>query len=211
MEVFVLSWWIQGSFVLPGFVSSGADLLLVLWDYGAFLWFVFFVFFLFVLWQKSSSRVVFWGRFLLVSPAFLVRSTVCCRVLYDTRPSTDFPVFFRSSRRQPRPCWSSMLGAWLARVGEVSSLGRACGPRFLFLGCVRCCPVFSGGRLCRDFSGDGVWPPRVVSPATEFLPDGGSVVLSVFCAVCVIPCCLCVSQCLCSAQIFTGLICSVEL
>jgi hypothetical protein len=37
---FVLYWLIQGSFVLPGFVSSGADLLLVLWDYGAFLWFV---------------------------------------------------------------------------------------------------------------------------------------------------------------------------
>jgi hypothetical protein len=30
MEAFVLSWLFQGSFVLPGFVSSGADLLLVL-------------------------------------------------------------------------------------------------------------------------------------------------------------------------------------
>lgn len=101
----------------------------------------FFVFFLFVLWQKSSSRVVFWGRFLLVSPAFLVISTFCCRVLDDTRPFTGFLVFFRLCRRQPRPCWSSMLGAWLARVREVSSLDRACGPRSAFqavFGAVRC-------------------------------------------------------------------------
>jgi hypothetical protein len=141
---------------------------------------VFLCFFLFVVWQKSSSRVVFWGRFLLVSPAFLVRSTSCCRVLYDTRPSTGFPVFFRFSRRLPRPCWSSMLGAWPARVWEVSSLGHACGPRSAFqaaFGAVRCSLVVG---LSRDISGDGAWPPRAVSPATEFFPDGGSVCLECF-------------------------------
>jgi hypothetical protein len=66
---------------------------------------------------------------------------------------------------------------------------------------------FSGGRSCRDNSGVGVWPPRAVSPALEFLPDGGSVILSFFCAVCIFPS-DCVSQCLCGAQILTGLICS---
>jgi hypothetical protein len=35
------------------------------------------------------------------------------------------------------------------------------------------------------------------------------VLLVVF--VCVFPCCMCVSQCLCNAQILTGLICRVEL
>jgi hypothetical protein len=58
------------------------------------------------------------------------------------------------------------------------------GPRvwatFRFSGCVRCRPVSSGGRLCRDNSGDGAWPLHVVSPATEFLPDGGSVCVECF-------------------------------
>jgi hypothetical protein len=122
---------IQGSFVLPGFVSSGANLLLVLWDYGAFFGFISF-FSLFVLWQKSSSRGVFWEDFPLVSPAFLVKSTACCRFLYDTRPSIGFPVFFRSNHCQPRPCRTSLLGAWHARDRKVPSLGCACGPRSTF-------------------------------------------------------------------------------
>jgi hypothetical protein len=58
--------------------------------------------------------------------------------------------------------------------------GLLLGPRvwatFSLPSCVRCCPVFSGGRLCMDISGDGAWPPRAVSLATDFLPDGGSVV-----------------------------------
>jgi len=50
-------------------------------------------------------------------------------------------------------------------------------------------------------------PPPV---AVWLLPVMRTVLLLVV-FVCVFPCCLCVSQCLCSAQIFVGLICSVEL
>jgi hypothetical protein len=137
----------------------------------------FFVFSFFVFWQKSSSRDVFWEDFHLVSPAFLVRSTVCCRVLYDTRPSTGFPVFFRFSRRQPRPCRSSMLGTWLARVREVCSLGRACGPRSAFqavLGAVRCSLVagcawiFPG--MARGLHAPSLWR-RISSQTVALLFD----------------------------------------
>jgi hypothetical protein len=62
MEVFVLSWWIQGSFVLPGFVSSGADLLLVLWDYGAFLWFVFFGLFSCLFYGRKAHQELSFGE-----------------------------------------------------------------------------------------------------------------------------------------------------
>jgi len=107
---------------------------------------------------EKLIKGIFWEDFPLVSSAFLVRSTACCRFLYDTRPSTGFLVFFRSNRRQPRPCWTSLLGAWLARDREVSSLGCACGPRSAFQ------VVFSGVRcslvagFCRDVSGDGHAP-----------------------------------------------------
>jgi hypothetical protein len=100
-----------------------------------------FLFFLSYYGRKAHLELGFGEVFLLVSPAFQVRSTVCCRFLHDTRPSTGLPVFFRSSRRQPRPCGSSLLGAWLARVRVVSALGRACGPRSAFpavFGAVRC-------------------------------------------------------------------------
>lgn len=59
---------------------------------------------------------------------------------------------------------------------EVSSLGRACGPRSalqVVFGAIQCSLVAG---FCRDVSGDGAWPPRVVFPASEFLPDGCSVV-----------------------------------
>jgi len=72
----------------------------------------------------------------------------------------------------------SDLLAW--RVACTQQGGSLLGPpiwaTFRLPGRVRCCPVFSGGRFCRDVSGDGTWPPRAVFPATEFLPDGGSVV-----------------------------------
>jgi len=115
----------------------------------SFLWFYFSIFSLFVLWQKSSSRGVFWEDFPLVSPAYLVRSIACCRFPYKTCPFTGFPVFFRSSRRQPRLCRTSLLGAWHARNREVPFLGRPSGPRSAFqvvFGAVRC-------SLVADFAG----------------------------------------------------------
>lgn len=140
---------------------------------------LFFVFSLFALWQKSSSRDVFWKNFHLVSPAFLVRSTVCCRVLYDTRPSTGFPVFFQSSRRHPRPCRSSMLGAWLAHIMEVSSLDSACGPYSEFQA------IFSAVRCSLVAGCAGMFPGMTRGLHDEIPPRRLLCCLSVFCYVCI--------------------------
>lgn len=82
------------------------------------------------------------------------------------------------------PPTSAVLVLHARRVACTHRGGFLLGPRvwatFRFSGCVRCRPVSSGGRLCRDNSRDGAWPPRAVSPATEFLPDGGSTLCWVF-------------------------------
>jgi hypothetical protein len=51
-------------------------------------------------------------------------------------------------------------------------------------------------------------PPSV---AVWLLPVLRTMLVLLVVFVCVFPCCLCVSQCLCNAQILTGLICRVEL
>jgi hypothetical protein len=55
---------IQGSFVLPGFVSSGADLLLVLWDCGAFFGFISLFFPCLFYGRKAHQEVSFEKIFL---------------------------------------------------------------------------------------------------------------------------------------------------
>jgi len=53
-------------------------------------------------------------------------------------------------------------------------LGTRVWATFCLPGRVRCCPMAS---FCKDVSGDGAGPPRAIFPTTEFLPNGGSVVL----------------------------------
>jgi hypothetical protein len=146
-----------------------------------------------------------------VSPAFLVRSTFCCRVLYDTRPplasqSSSGSVAVNLGRVGP-PCSARGLHAsgrfppWAACVGHVSAFQAAFGAVrcFLVVGCAGIIPGMARGLHASSLR------------RCNYSPTVTLFVLSVFCADCIFPYCLCDSQCLCSAQIFTGLICSVEL
>jgi hypothetical protein len=142
-------------------------------------------FFLVCFMAEKLIKGIFWEDFPLVSPAFLIKSTACCQFLNNTRPCNGFPDFFQSNHRQPRPCRTSLLGAWLAYDKEVSSLGACVG----HVPPSRSCSVIFGVLwwlyfFCRDAFGDGMWHPRVVFLATEFLLTV-ALLFGCFCYVCI--------------------------
>lgn len=114
---------------LPGFVSSRADVLLVLRGYGVF----FFVLCVCCSGRKAQQEASFREIFpSCLRRSFQARSAIRCRFLFDMLLSAVFLGFLRSSRRQPWLCRTSLFGAWPTRAREIYSLGRACGKRSAF-------------------------------------------------------------------------------
>jgi hypothetical protein len=83
--------------------------------------------------ECSFMGKIFWPS-LLFSFAFVARSTPIRRACRETRLLVEFAIALRSICLQPRPCGSTVVGAWPARAKASFLCFCTCGSWVVFLG-----------------------------------------------------------------------------